>query len=228
MLTWMLPGCMSAWKKPSRKTWVKKIVTPSRASFLMSTPASRRRCDLADRHAVHALHHDHARGAQVPHHLGHQHQVQALHVAPQLRGVGGLAHQVELVVQVDVELGHHLARLQPLAVGATAARPSAPACAAASGRRRSTSSMPGRSTLTATSRPSFSVAKCTCAIDALATGSASKLAKSSSMRPAEGLLDQRGAPAPPGTAARGPAAWPARRPRPAAAGRAASTAPGRT
>ena len=34
---------MSAWKKPSRKTWVKKIVTPSRASFLMSTPASRRR-----------------------------------------------------------------------------------------------------------------------------------------------------------------------------------------
>ena len=44
-----------------------------------------------------------------------------------------------------------------------------------------TASMPGRSTLTATSRPSFSVAKCTCAIEALATGSASKLAKSSSM-----------------------------------------------
>ncbi len=38
-------------------------------------------------------------------------------------------------------------------------------------------SMPGRSTLTATSRPSFRTAKCTCAIDALATGSASKLAK---------------------------------------------------
>ena len=39
----MLPGCMSAWKKPSRNTCVKKIVTPSRASFWMSTPASRRR-----------------------------------------------------------------------------------------------------------------------------------------------------------------------------------------
>ena len=38
-------------------------------------------------------------------------------------------------------------------------------------------SMPGRSTLTATSRPSFRIAKCTCAIDALATGAASKLAK---------------------------------------------------
>jgi hypothetical protein len=39
-----------------------------------------------------------------------------------------------------------------------------------------TSSMPGRSTFTATSRPSCSVAKCTCAMEALATGSASKLA----------------------------------------------------
>ena len=39
----MLPGCMSAWKKPSRNTWVKKMVTPSRASWRMSTPASRSR-----------------------------------------------------------------------------------------------------------------------------------------------------------------------------------------
>ena len=54
-----------------------------------------------------------------------------------------------------------------------------------------TSSMPGRSTFTATSRPSFSVAKCTCAIEALATGSASKLAKIVVDRLAEGLLDQR-------------------------------------
>ncbi len=45
-----------------------------------------------------------------------------------------------------------------------------------------TASMRGRSTFTATSRPDFRVAKCTCAIDALATGSASKLAKTSSMR----------------------------------------------
>ena len=44
------------------------------------------------------------------------------------------------------------------------------------------SSIPGRSTFTATSRPSISVAKWTCAIEALATGSASKVAKSSSMR----------------------------------------------
>jgi hypothetical protein len=41
--------------------------------------------------------------------------------------------------------------------------------------------MPGRSTLTATSRPLRSTAKCTCAIDALATGSVSKLVNKVSM-----------------------------------------------
>src|SRR5437764_1171093 len=34
----MLPGCMSAWKKPSRKTCVKNISTPARASAGISIP----------------------------------------------------------------------------------------------------------------------------------------------------------------------------------------------
>ena len=72
---------------------------------------------LADGHAVHALHHHHRGSAEIPHHLGHQHQIEALHVAAQLGGVGGFAYQVEFVVQVVVELGHHLAGLEPLAVG---------------------------------------------------------------------------------------------------------------
>ena len=55
--------------------------------------------------------------AEIPEHLGDQHQVQAFHVAAQLGSVRGLAHQVKLVVQVGVELGHHLARLEALAVG---------------------------------------------------------------------------------------------------------------
>ena len=42
MLTWILPGCMSAWKKPSRNTWVKNKVTPSLASCGMLTPALRK------------------------------------------------------------------------------------------------------------------------------------------------------------------------------------------
>ena len=42
-------------------------------------------------------------------------------------------------------------------------------------------SIPGRRTLTATSRPSRSTAKCTCAIEALATGTGSKLANTASI-----------------------------------------------
>ena len=74
--------------------------------------------DLVDRHTGHTLHHDHLGVAEVPEHLGNQHQVQPLHVAAQLRGIGGLLDQVEFVVQVVVEFGHHLARLQAFAVGA--------------------------------------------------------------------------------------------------------------
>ncbi len=71
---------------------------------------------VRDAHAVHALHHEHLRGAPVPEHLGHQQQLGLGEVTAQLAGVGGLAHQVEFVVQVLVELGDHLARLQALAV----------------------------------------------------------------------------------------------------------------
>lgn len=42
VLTKMLPGCMSAWKKLSRNTWVKKISTPRSASALKSVRWSRR------------------------------------------------------------------------------------------------------------------------------------------------------------------------------------------
>ena len=37
----MFPGCMSAWKKLSRNTCVKKISTPFSATRLRSTPAAR-------------------------------------------------------------------------------------------------------------------------------------------------------------------------------------------
>ena len=37
----MLPGCMSAWKKPSRNTCVKKISTPFRPSVAVSMPCAR-------------------------------------------------------------------------------------------------------------------------------------------------------------------------------------------
>ncbi|OIQ69283.1 hypothetical protein GALL_491170 [mine drainage metagenome] len=72
--------------------------------------------NLVDRNTLHALH-DHDVGhAIVPEHLGNQNQVKIGHVAPQLCRTGGLTHQVQLIVQVLVKLGHHFARLEPFAV----------------------------------------------------------------------------------------------------------------
>ena len=79
--------------------------------------------DLADGYTVHALHHHDLGVAEVPENLRDQHQVQPGHVAAQLRGVGGLPHQIEFVVQIVVELGHHLAGLEALAVGRQALHP---------------------------------------------------------------------------------------------------------
>ena len=219
---------MSAWKKPSRKTWVKKIVTPSRASFLMSTPASRRRCDLADRHAVHALHDDHVLGAELPHHLGHEHEAEALHVAAQLRRVGGLADQVELVVQVLVELGDDLARLQPLAVGRPALDHSARPGASSSMSSSIAASMPGRSTLTATSRPSLQDREVHLRDRRARHRRGVEAGEDRVERLAERLLDDRARDL--GGKRRHPVLQLARARRRcrSAAGRAASTAPGRT
>ena len=72
---------------------------------------------LRDRRAVHALHHHHALRAVVPVHLGHAQQRRALEIAPQLAGVAGLAHEVELLVEVARELRDDLARLEAAPVG---------------------------------------------------------------------------------------------------------------
>ena len=71
---------------------------------------------LRDRDARHPLHHHHVGAAVVPVHLGDEQQRRALEVAPQLRAVRGLAREVELVAQGLLELAHHFARPQPLAV----------------------------------------------------------------------------------------------------------------
>ena len=190
----MLPGCMSAWKKPSRNTWVKKIVTPSRASLRMSTPACAQPLDLADRHAVHALHHDHLGVAVVPVHLRDQHQVQA---AP-CCGAAGRRWRPRAPGPAR-RAGTCRTRPPPRAASGAGrrrdSRSTQPAIMRISARSFSiTGSMPGRSTFTATSRSSpplsISVAKCTCAIEALATGSRSKLAKivSSGRRKARSMV----------------------------------------
>jgi hypothetical protein len=49
-------------------------------------------------------------GWQVPVHLGHQHQARIGMLRRSCAALAAFAHQVQLVVQVVVELGHHLAR----------------------------------------------------------------------------------------------------------------------
>ncbi len=76
--------------------------------------------DLADRRAAHALHDDDVALAPVPVDLGDAQQARLLEIAPQLAGVGGLEHEVELLRDRFLELRHHLTRLEPLAVAVDA------------------------------------------------------------------------------------------------------------
>ena len=76
------------------------------------------------------------RAAQVPVHLGHVAAASAGEVAPQLRGVGRLAHQVQLVEDGLLVFAR---RPRPGAGGAppaSSARPAAPARTAPRGRAR--------------------------------------------------------------------------------------------
>ena len=128
--------------------------------------------------------------AEVPVHLGHVQQLGAGEVAPQLRGVGGLAHQVELVEDGLLVLAHDLDGTQPLAFARVVA--GEPASAYSTSMSRSIiSRMPGRSTLTTTSSPVRRRAACTCAIEAAASGVSSNSANTSLDRAAVGALGDR-------------------------------------
>ena len=142
----------------------------------MSTPASRSRCDLADRHAVHALHHDHVR-VQSP----RPSRAPARRSSPAMlrRSCAALAASRTRsssscrYLSNSATTSRGFRRLPSADRRSTQPRHRAHQRQVVVDRRRS---MPGRSTLTATlaCRP-CSIAKCTWAIDALATGSRSKL-----------------------------------------------------
>ena len=81
------------------------------------------RRDIGYRDAVDALHHEHVASRVVPVHLGHVEQVRVEEVAPQLRGVGRLALQVELVEHDLLVVAYHLDRAQAPPVGMEALEP---------------------------------------------------------------------------------------------------------
>ncbi len=75
------------------------------------------RRNVGDRNAVDPLHHQHLLTAVLGEHLGHVERLGAGEVAAQLDGVGGFAHQVELVEDGLAILFHHLDGAQPSALG---------------------------------------------------------------------------------------------------------------
>ena len=88
----------------------------------MSAPSSPQPRDLRDLDAVDALHDHDVLAAEVPVDLRHVEQRAAGEVALELRGVGGLAHQVELVqdrlLVLDDDLARpQAARIRPVSLG---------------------------------------------------------------------------------------------------------------
>ena len=218
---------MSAWKKPSRNTCVKKISTPARASAGMSMPFSLQGVDLRDRRAAHALHHHHALRAQVPVHRGHEEQRRAGEVAAELARVRRFAHQIELVVEVARELGHHLARLEAAAFGPPALgerRAGLEQREVAGDRRLDARAQHLDRDLGAVVQPAEMHLGDRGACHGLRFERTEHVLNAS----AERSLDLAPPPAPTETAAPGPAASPARRRCRAAAGRGAWKASGRT
>ena len=177
----MLPGCMSAWKKPSRNTWLKKTpggLRQDRVGVEAGGDQGRRARRTAQ--AAHPLEgHAPARAVRRQSTRG---TAKALVVGAVLGELGGGRR---LEAQVHLAPGRERQRPTPCrpagagAAPAAGARPIRRARAKKSRSRSIAASIPGRRTLTATSSPSRVTAKCTCAIEAAATGRSSKLANSS-------------------------------------------------
>ena len=72
---------------------------------------------LRDRRAVHPLHHHHALRAKVPVDRGYDKERRRRKITSELARVRGLAHEVELIVDMARKLGHHVPGAQALAVG---------------------------------------------------------------------------------------------------------------
>ena len=139
-------------------------------------------------------------------------------------GVVRLLDEVELVAQVRLELVGQRAQLQELGRLRVALERARGRAEQRRGRARPARSIPGRRTLTTTSRPSLSSAAWTCAIEAVASGSARSRRRRRRRRPRRScgsMLDERAPAAPGRRACRAPRC---RRP---AAGPGATRAAGR-
>ena len=78
------------------------------------------RLDVVDLDAEDSLHRQDVRAAIIPVDLGHVQQVGAGEIALELRGVRGLAHQIELDGERPLELRDDLDGMQPMRLGPVA------------------------------------------------------------------------------------------------------------
>ena len=111
-----IAGVHVGMEKPVTKHLGEKNLHAKAAQLLQIHPGLAQAVDLPHRNAVHPRQRQHVAGAGVPEHFRHDQHRRVGKIAAQLRGIAGLVHQVQLVVQVFVELGHHFARAQTLAV----------------------------------------------------------------------------------------------------------------
>ena len=152
---------MSAWKKPSRNTCVKKIVDAVARQLLDVDAGVAQPLELADRHAVHALHHDHVCACTGPS------SISGTSTSVEARPCCGAAARRWPPRAPGRARRAGTCRTRPpprAASGAcrrpTAARPSAASvCISARSFVDRPPACPGRSTLTATSRPSLQRAR---------------------------------------------------------------------
>src|SRR5712691_6047441 len=177
-VTRMFPGCMSAWKNPSRNTWVKKISTPVRASFGMSTPWRRSSSTwLTGVPRILCM------VMTVP---AHQSQYTS---GTTSSGESGKLRRNWLALAASRMRSSSSNRCRANSATTSCGfkrlpsaqkRSTRPAPASSSARSSTiTGSIPGRRIFTAASVPPRSTARCTCATEALATGWGSNRSNSS-------------------------------------------------
>ena len=104
---------MSAWKKPSRSAWVRKVWITRSESRIRSKPVARSAAQVAEVDPARPLQRQHPPSRGLPDHRRHPEAEVALAVRRELGGRRGLHAQVELALHHPLEVVDHRPRPQP-------------------------------------------------------------------------------------------------------------------
>ncbi len=109
----MFPGCMSAWKKPSRNTWLKKAAGRLGQHVVDPVPGGEQPCPVVDPHALDPFERQHAAAGARPVDARHAKTGIAGEIFRKLRGGRGLEAQIHLETHDFSQGADDLDRLQP-------------------------------------------------------------------------------------------------------------------